>query len=42
MKPATGSSVTVRIPATEPANVTVPLAGDRTWSPTEEAKSTPQ
>lgn len=42
MKPGTGSMVTVFIPATEPANVTSPDAGERTASPTSAAKSTPQ
>lgn len=34
--------MTVRIPATEPANVTVPDIGARTSDPTAAAKSTPQ
>jgi hypothetical protein len=42
LKPATGSMVTERIPATEPAKVTRPEAGARTAVPTGTAKSTPQ
>jgi hypothetical protein len=40
--PGTGSMVTVFIPATEPANVTFPDAGEETVSPYPAAKSTPQ
>ena len=38
----TGSTVTERVPATEPAKVTEPSAGARTIDPSGAAKSTPQ
>jgi hypothetical protein len=37
LNPSTGSIVTVRMPATEPAKVIVPEAGARTASPTSAA-----
>jgi hypothetical protein len=33
LRPGTGSTVTVSMPATDPAKVTLPEAGDRTISP---------
>ncbi|HLT98046.1 MAG TPA: hypothetical protein VK070_14805 [Acidimicrobiia bacterium] len=39
---APASMVTDRIPATEPANVTVPVTGATTGVPAEAAMSTPQ
>ncbi len=42
LKPGTGSTVTVSIPATDPAKVTVPETGDLTTAPTFAPKSTPQ
>ena len=42
LMPGIGSIVTVFIPATEPAKVTVPEAGATTVVPGAAAKSTPQ
>ena len=42
LSPGTGSIVTDRIPATDPAKVTLPEAGATTWDPGPAAKSTPQ
>jgi hypothetical protein len=42
LNPGTGSMVIDCIPATEPANVTTPVAGALTTAPGGAAKSTPQ